>query len=74
MVKKNFTVKISRTIKEYYVMNVPALSAQKARTIAEYEVEKVGPDDDDFDFQRDPKSLPGKITTEIVPDEPDNKG
>lgn len=70
MKKKNFVVKVSRTIKEYYVMNVPAPSVQKARTIAEYEVEKVGPHNEDFDFQRDPGSLPGKITTEIVEDPP----
>lgn len=63
MAKKNFTVKISRTIKEMHVMNVPAENALKARHYAEFKAEN---EPSGIIWVEDPDSLPGKITTAIV--------
>lgn len=67
MAKKNFTVKLNRTIKEMCVMNVPAENALKARHIAEYMAEN---EPGEVNWNDDPNSMPGKITTVIVVDDP----
>lgn len=65
MQKKNFVVKVSRRISEFRIMNVPSTSAQRARHIAEHVAET---DRGDLEYEIDPASRPGKITTEIIAD------